>query len=75
MCCGAGGGHFWMDLKIGTRVNKLRVEQAAETGANNIATACPFCLQMMEDGVKLNNLEEQMVVKDIAEVIADSIAE
>jgi Fe-S oxidoreductase/nitrate reductase gamma subunit len=73
MCCGAGGGHFWMDLKIGTRVNQVRVEQAAATGASNIATACPFCLQMMEDGVKLNNLEESMIVKDIAEVIAENL--
>ena len=73
MCCGAGGGHFWMDLKIGTRVNKVRVEQAAATGASHIATACPFCLQMMEDGVKLNNLEENMIVKDIAEVIAENL--
>ena len=73
MCCGAGGGHFWMDLKIGTRVNKVRAAQAAETGVSNIATACPFCLQMMEDGVKLNNLEETMTVKDIAEVIADNL--
>lgn len=74
MCCGAGGGHFWMDLKVGTRVNKKRVEQAAATGADKIATACPFCMQMMEDGVKLNNLEEKMVVKDIAEVIAENLS-
>jgi Fe-S oxidoreductase len=71
MCCGAGGGHFWMDLKIGERVNALRTDQAAETGASKIATACPFCLQMMEDGVKLTNRE--MEVRDIAEVVLDSL--
>jgi Fe-S oxidoreductase/nitrate reductase gamma subunit len=73
LCCGAGGGHFWMDLKVGERVNKVRATQAIETGANKIATACPFCMQMMEDGVKLNNKENEIEVKDIAEVIAESL--
>lgn len=73
MCCGAGGGHFWMDMKIGERVNVLRTEQAAKTGALKIATACPFCLQMMEDGVKLTNRDEVMEVKDIAEVLAERL--
>lgn len=72
-CCGAGGGHFWMDLKLGERINVQRVEQATATGAKKIATACPFCLQMMEDGVKLTNKEEELEVKDIAEVIAEQI--
>jgi Fe-S oxidoreductase len=75
MCCGAGGGHFWMDQKVGDRVNVLRTEQAAATGASKIATACPFCMQMMEDGVKLTNREETMVVRDIAEVIADNLVD
>lgn len=75
MCCGAGGGHFWMDLKIGTRVNAMRADQAAETGASNVATACPFCLQMMEDGIKITNRDEQMQVKDIAEVLAEHLVD
>ncbi|MCB9029641.1 MAG: 4Fe-4S dicluster domain-containing protein [Deltaproteobacteria bacterium] len=73
MCCGAGGGHFWMDLKIGERVNVLRTDQAAETGANKIATGCPFCMQMMEDGVKLTERDDSMQVKDIAEVIFENL--
>ncbi len=73
MCCGAGGGHFWMDMKVGERVNVLRTEQAAQTGADKIATACPFCMQMMEDGVKLTGREEQMEVRDIAEVVAENL--
>lgn len=73
MCCGAGGGHFWMDLKQGERVNVIRTEQALETGAKKIATACPFCMQMMEDGVKLKNQDGNVVVKDIAEVIAEKL--
>jgi Fe-S oxidoreductase/nitrate reductase gamma subunit len=73
MCCGAGGGHFWMDMEKEVRVNNLRVEQAEATGAKKIATACPFCLQMMEDGVKNTNKDEELQVKDIAEVIAEKL--
>lgn len=74
MCCGAGGGHFWMDLKQGERINTLRVEQIAATGAHNVATACPFCMQMLEDGAKLTNREQSLKVRDIAEVIAERLA-
>jgi len=73
LCCGAGGGHFWMDLKAGERVNVLRTNQAAETGAELIATGCPFCMQMMEDGVKLTNREESLKVRDIAELVAEAL--
>ena len=73
LCCGAGGGHFWMDLKIGTRVNSVRAEEAAQTGASTVATACPFCMQMMEDGVKITNNEAKLDVRDIAEVIAERL--
>lgn len=73
MCCGAGGGHFWYDMKVGERVNVQRVNQAAETGADKIATACPFCMQMMEDGVKLTDRESTFTVRDIAEVVAAAL--
>jgi Fe-S oxidoreductase/nitrate reductase gamma subunit len=73
LCCGAGGGHFWMDLKIGERVNSIRAEEAAATGASTVATACPFCMQMMEDGVKISNNEQKLDVRDIAEVIAERL--
>ena len=73
MCCGAGGGHFWMDMKDGERVNVLRTNQAAETGSNKIATACPFCMQMMEDGVKLTGRESAMIVRDISEIIEENL--
>jgi Fe-S oxidoreductase len=71
--CGAGGGQFWMDLKIGERVNSIRALEAANTGASTVATACPFCMQMMEDGVKLTDNEQRLDVRDIAEVIAERL--
>lgn len=75
MCCGAGGGHFWFDMKVGQRVNVLRVDQAAATGAERVATGCPFCLQMMEDGVKLTARDSSLEVRDIAEVLAENLAD
>ena len=75
LCCGAGGGHFWMDKKVGERVNVVRINQAAETGAKKVATACPFCMQMLEDGAKLTDREDSMQVKDIAEFMAENLCE
>lgn len=72
-CCGAGGGHFWMDLKVGERVNVQRVTQAKETKAEHIATGCPFCMHMLEDGLKLTGNEE-MKVKDISEIVLDNLS-
>lgn len=62
-----------MDLKQGERVNVLRVNQAAETAATTVATGCPFCHQMLEDGVKLTNREATLQVRDIAEVLVEHL--
>ena len=72
-CCGAGGGHYWFDMKQGQRINVQRVLQAKETSANTIATGCPFCMQMLEDGVKITENEGNLRVKDIAELVAESL--
>ncbi|RME56208.1 MAG: (Fe-S)-binding protein [Deltaproteobacteria bacterium] len=72
-CCGAGGGRMWLEEKIGTRINQTRVREAVATGARTIATNCPFCLTMLRDG--LNELEiENVTTKDIAELVAESMA-
>jgi Fe-S oxidoreductase len=62
-----------MDLKNGERINSLRTEQAAATKADCVATACPFCMQMIEDGAKLTGREETLIVRDIAEIIAERL--
>ncbi len=72
-CCGAGGGRMWMEEKIGTRVNQNRIQEAAGTGAKVVATACPFCTTMLKDGAAETGLEEKIVVRDIAEIVADAI--
>ncbi|MBI2305367.1 MAG: 4Fe-4S dicluster domain-containing protein [Chloroflexi bacterium] len=68
-CCGAGGGHLWMEESGGTRINQMRVEEAMKTQAKVIATACVYCLQMMEDGIKGKNVEGTMEVADVAELL------
>ncbi len=72
-CCGAGGGRMWMEEHLGTRINENRAKEAIETGAKTVATACPFCLTMLSDGVKSQGAGDSVQVKDLAEIVADSI--
>ena len=75
-CCGAGGGHLWLEeQKAGQRINEMRTEQAMAAKAEVIATACPYCLQMFEDGIKAKEAGESLKVKDIAELIAEAALE
>lgn len=70
-CCGAGGGRMWMEERIGTNVNQNRAQEALATGADTIATACPFCLTMMTDGVSKEGRADTVQVRDVAEILAD----
>lgn len=74
-CCGAGGARMWMEENLGRRVNEERVRQAAEVGATTIAVACPFCMTMIDDGVRQTNRDEQIQVRDVAELVLDHLAE
>jgi Fe-S oxidoreductase len=69
-CCGAGGGRMWMEEHEGTRVNVERTEQLVATGAKTLASACPYCLTMLSDGIKSKDLDESHRVLDLAEIIA-----
>lgn len=71
LCCGAGGGQMFKEAEEGDKeVFIERIEEAIETGADIVATACPFCMTMMTDGIKYKNKEEQMKNYDLAELIA-----
>jgi Fe-S oxidoreductase len=71
-CCGAGGGRMFLEDDEGGRINEERTREALETGAGTIASACPFCMTMMTDGVKHFEKTEEVKVKDIAEIILEN---
>jgi Fe-S oxidoreductase len=73
MCCGAGGGRMWMEEEPTQRVNFRRVEQALETSPDAVAVACPFCMTMVDDGLKSKGLEEKVSALDVMELVASSL--
>jgi Fe-S oxidoreductase len=74
LCCGAGGAQMWKEEEKGaTRVNFERTEEAIDTGANIIASACPYCNTMLTDGVKNKEKEDSVKVMDVAELMAAEI--
>ncbi len=73
LCCGGGGGGLWMDLPMEERFAVMRVQEAQETGATIIATACPYCTSMLEDAIKTLDLEEEICVKDVAELLSEAL--
>src|SRR6267143_854652 len=68
-CCGAGGGRMWFEESPAQRVSCLRAQEALATGARTVATACPFCLNMMTDGIAGTQGGEKTKVLDIAELL------
>ncbi|MBS3732964.1 MAG: (Fe-S)-binding protein [Desulfobacterales bacterium] len=70
-CCGGGSGNYYMDLLGGSTDSpaRIRVRQASATGADVLAVACPNCLSMLEDAVKVEGLESKLMVKDISEIM------
>jgi len=72
-CCGGGGGHMWMEEAPDKRVNVRRTEEILEAGADCVATACPYCLTMLEDGLKAKGAEERTKAKDISELLAEAL--
>ncbi len=72
-CCGAGGARMWMEEDVGERINNMRTKQAMEVKADTVAVACPFCLTMISDGIKDNQMTEKMVSLDIAEIVVKSM--
>jgi Fe-S oxidoreductase len=72
-CCGGGGGRMFMEETRGSRINRARVNEAIQTGAEVLVAACPFCMTMFEDGIRGVGAEESFAVQDIAELVAGSM--
>jgi Fe-S oxidoreductase len=73
MCCGAGGGRIFMEEDRGQRVNRVRVQQAQETGAERAAVACPFCATMFQEGISSQSLESELGSADVAVLVAEAM--
>ncbi len=72
-CCGAGGAQMWMEERVGKKVNIDRAEEAVATGADEIAVACPFCFVMLDDGVRELGRDDDVKVRDISMILAESV--
>ena len=74
LCCGAGGAQMFKEAEKGEKEIFIeRTEDAIKTGATVIATACPFCMTMITDGIKYKNREDEIKNLDIAEIVAQSL--
>ncbi len=72
-CCGGGGSLMWAEEDQGERINHVRTDEILKTGTDTVCTSCPFCTTMLTDGIKDKEKEDQVKVKDIAEIIADCL--
>ena len=74
-CCGAGGGHMWIEESRGRRVNHVRTDQFLETDADTVGVSCPFCLQMFVEGIGSNEAASGKQAKDLLELLDESLGE
>lgn len=72
-CCGAGGGHMWMEESEGTRINLERVGEALKQNPDTICVCCPYCVTMMEDGLMDLKMSEKVSVFDLSEIIEKAL--
>ena len=72
-CCGAGGGHMWIEESRGQRVNHVRTDQFLETKADTVGVSCPFCLQMFEEGIGAKELQNEKQARDLLEILDESL--
>jgi len=74
LCCGGGGGRMWAEIDEEKRLANLRVEQALSVGANIIAVACPWCHTMLKNAIRDLELEDRVQVKDVCELLLESLS-
>ncbi len=73
LCCGGGGGRIWVETPKSERFSNLRLEQALEAGAEELVTACPYCISNFEDSRLVMNYDDAIQIKDITEIIEEVI--
>ncbi len=75
LCCGGGGGMLWAEETKGKKVSVERTEQVLATGAQTLATACPYCLIMFDDAAKTMDIENKLKRQDVAEILERSLGD
>ncbi len=73
LCCGGGGGRMWLEENTGERISNVRVQDALDARAKTLASACPFCMTMLEDGAKAKGVDQELARKDLAELVAEAL--
>jgi len=73
LCCGGGGGRVWMETRAGERFAELRIMEAIAAGSGTLVTSCPYCITMLEDSCKVLGKQDELAVKDLAELISERI--
>ena len=68
-CCGGGGAHMWIEENVGRKINEIRIEDAAKTGADTVVATCPYCLQMLEEGIERKELKATLKARDLSELV------
>jgi Fe-S oxidoreductase len=70
LCCGGGGGHMWIEEQPGTtKISHMRIEDVLKTRAEAVVTSCPYCLQMLEEGIEHKGIKDSLKAKDLIEVV------
>ena len=72
-CCGAGGGHMWIEESQGPRINHVRTDHFLATEADTVGVSCPFCMQMMTEGIQAKGMDQEKQAKDVLELLAESL--
>ncbi len=73
-CCGGGGGHLWIEEQPGTtKINHIRLEDVLKTSAGTVVTSCPYCLQMLEEGIEHKGIKDSMKARDLIELVEESM--
>jgi Fe-S oxidoreductase len=71
LCCGGGGGRLWMETPAEKRFSVLRIREAVDAGAEVLATACPYCVSLLEDSCKTSGLDDRIRIREVSELLAD----
>jgi Fe-S oxidoreductase len=74
LCCAGGGGRIWAEVPMGERFGELRIKDAVEMGAQVLATACPYCVNMLTDACKSLDQQESLEILELSQILADSLA-